>query len=282
MNKQSFALTVHVNSSVNEASRSEIQKSISKEYGKSMLSDSPELADIVITSSIEQSLDVLKEGRYVALHTPTLGESASGLRSNFPRQFRETFSLGVVDQLMNAVHLFHQNETEKPIRKPLPEVRSTRLVEDTSILIVDDSYRHRYSARAQLEECNDLRIVSSYDEALMLLDHTKFGVVATTLMMPTESSNLDREEKGKLTGNPFPAGLFVGMKALQKGNNHVLILAEGNHYRDPCFVALDYLPVFSDLSYDLRFAINKEPPKIMGMKDWESAIYDLLNENSRF
>jgi CheY-like chemotaxis protein len=98
------------------------------------------------------------------------------------------------------------------------------------ILVVDDNVANQRHARQQLTGTGAI-IVSSYLEAIALLDKYSFGQVLTDMMMPCEADT--QGPKGMaFVGQESPMGAFVAIKAANRGIR-VTVVSDTNHHNHP-------------------------------------------------
>ncbi len=98
------------------------------------------------------------------------------------------------------------------------------------ILVVDDNVANQRYARQQLAGTGAI-IVSSYLEAIALLDKYSFGQVLTDMMMPCAADT--QGPKGMaFVGQEAPMGIFVAIKAANRGIK-VTVVSDTNHHNHP-------------------------------------------------
>ncbi len=159
------------------------------------------------------------------------------------------------------------------------EIQKAELLPDAKkILVVDDTLRHRNSAKDLLKG-HILTIVDGYELALDALSSQKFDVVLTDLKLPMSSSILSPNvfKWGELENY----GVFIMLEAARVGVKHIAIVTDLNHHLDPFSAAFDH---FSQYLFNINgsdavmiHANLVDNKKGETVKDWGEALSRVMS-----
>ncbi len=129
-------------------------------------------------------------------------------------------------------------EIEEKVKAEAVEDVEVELLPDAkSILVVEDTLRHRKSA-AKLLAGHKLTIAKGYEEAMEIMAGNKFDVVLTDLYMPMSPKTLGQTafELGKVV----PYGLLLVLEAARNGAKFVAVATDLGHHDDYMAAAFDH------------------------------------------
>ncbi len=257
-----------------------------------------EEADLVVSDDPTTLLDVLKSGRHAAQFIIPGNESgaATGLLTTpqFSGRFRVFHVLPNIKAGCAGVMHFIAwiAELESGAQLGMPELHVIKAwdLDDRGkrILVIDDSPRHRQSAIEELGSENDIVVLGSYVEGVVLLSRSEgVDVVLCDLLMPAESKTLGSEGFAFI-GHEIAVGLTFALKAAQVGIPHIAVVTDANHHKHPMSAALDWIGGAywnaatgkrSRFQIGASRAIFAHAPLLeSGAKDWATVLAALLED----
>lgn len=241
------------------------------EINSQSLVDNHADADLVLAHSIrniEDGYDVEKTYGLIGF-----------LRTDVPKWLPDNIhTIGLASTLVELANLIQRvwltlKPLEAKVTEPItPEV--PLLPDALRILVIEDTHKHRVSARAGLAG-HKLTVVTGYVEAMKILSNEKFEVVLTDLQMPMSSRTLSNE--AFKIGQLVPYGIMLMIEAAHRGAKHVAVVTDLNHHADWMSAAFDHFryPIQID---GAKAKMMHSPMNGDGTKDWASALDRLMKD----
>lgn len=240
----------------------DVIKKVTATITESEIVNNPGDADLVVTESVRQIESLYNKEQFYAVLT---------LEKAPDRTAENVRIINILDFLPGYAQFISEIAKKK---SGAPDETGETIAKDSlrpdakSILVIDDTPKHRESARKLLAG-HKLTIASGYEEAMELLGKEKFEVVLSDLYLPMSSKTLS--DKAFRLGELVPYGLLLMIEAARQGAKRVAVVTNLNHHADHFSAAFDH---FS------QFAINIEGAKVMmlharlqdGAKDWANAL----------
>ncbi|MEI8337552.1 MAG: hypothetical protein WCF92_00200 [bacterium] len=225
--------------------------------------ETPEEADLILFDNVrdvEKGFNKEKAYAYFVLNPM---EEISTMPSNVTiiRQASLVQVLEVISEVFKKLPSSAPSQIvmEEPVAEILPDAKR--------ILVIDDTPKHIASAKICLAGHN-LITVTSYEEAMEVLNNEKFDVVLTDLHLPMSSKTMGSKFK---LGELVPYGILLMLEASRQGAKLVAVVTDLSHHDDPFSAAFDHYS---------RFPISIEGAKVRMLharisddgKDWADAL----------
>ena len=124
---------------------------------------------------------------------------------------------------------------------------------------------------------HNIRLVSSYEEALRQLADQKFDAIITDLRIVVSDEATGGMDFG--VGELMPYGIPIAMEAAYKGVRHIGVIVDPHHSKDSLVTVFDYFKRSSSGNIDSKI-IMVDSVRKDGKKDWDTMINQLLSEIS--
>jgi CheY-like chemotaxis protein len=225
--------------------------------------------DLVIFDEVRKIEDGFhKDKTYVYLS----GINREEKNQSFPKNVKIIHVTRVVEALLSTVGELYkklQSIVDSEISLDVAvEVRS----DAKRILVIDDDPKNIANAKKTLAG-HHLVTVSSYKDAMVVLNNAKFDVVLTDLHLPMSSKTLS-SDAFKL-GELVPYGMLLMVEAARQGAKYVAVVTDLSHHADPFSAAFDH---FSGFSIKIEGAKVRMLHAVVTKdgKDWVNALGQVL------
>jgi CheY-like chemotaxis protein len=235
-----------------------------------------EEADLVIFDDVKAIASSYSQSKTYAL-IDCGGNKPKNLPANVTDVLSATNIMVELISLIQKVEL-----TLKPLEASKAELIVTEVPlhpDAKRILVIEDTPKHQVSAKAGLAG-HKLTVVTSYEEAMKILESEKFDIVLTDLQMPMSSMMLN-PNAFKL-GELVPYGILLMIEAAHRGAKRVALVTDiSNHAQHNNWLVRALDNFLYPMKIEKAKVLMMHAPMRMDadgerVKDWSEALNQLM------